>query len=121
MSDTEEHVVAPSVYLGVYALLITFTALTVAAAYVDMGTANAVIMLVIAAIKATAVVFWFMHLRWGTRLTWVVATSGLLWLMLLIGITTTDMTIRGPERLRYDEAPTPVDVGALWPSAGARG
>jgi cytochrome c oxidase subunit IV len=121
MSDTEEHVVTPGVYLAVYSLLMTFTALTVAVAYVDLGTANVVIMLVIAAIKGSAVVLWFMHLRWGTRLTGIVLASGFLWLMLLIGITTTDMVIRGPATSPYEEMPAPTDVGTLWPPPRAWG
>ena len=34
---------------------------------------NNVIMLTIAVTKALLVVLFFMHVRWGTRLTWVVA------------------------------------------------
>ena len=36
-----------------------------------------------------------MHVRWSTRLTWVVVASGFIWLLILFGITMTDYLTRG--------------------------
>ena len=82
-------------YYAVFAALIVGTALTVAAAFVDMGAMNNVVMLAIAIAKATLVVLFFMHVRWGTRLTWVIAASGFFWLLILFGLTMQDYLTRG--------------------------
>jgi len=89
------HVAPKSMYYAVFAALIVGTGLTVAAAFVDMGVLNNVVMLAIASIKALLVILFFMHVRWSTRLTWVVAASGFVWLIILFGLTMTDYLSRG--------------------------
>jgi cytochrome c oxidase subunit IV len=80
------HIAQPSMYLKVFAALIVGTILTVVAAKVDMGPLNNVVMLLIACTKATLVILFFMHVRWGTRLTAVVAMAGFFWLLLLFTV-----------------------------------
>jgi len=82
-------------YYAVFAALIVGTALTVAVAFVDLGAMNNVLMLGIAMTKALLVILFFMHVRWSTRLTWVVAASGFVWLLILFGLTMTDYLTRG--------------------------
>ena len=89
------HVAPKSMYYAVFAALIVGTALTVAAAFIDMGALNNVVMLAIAVTKAALVVLFFMHVRWGTRLTWVIAASGFFWLLILFGLTMQDYLTRG--------------------------
>ena len=89
------HVAPKSMYYAVFAALIVGTALTVAVAFVDLGAMNNVLMLGIAMTKALLVILFFMHVRWGTRLTWVVAASGFVWLLILFGLTMTDYLSRG--------------------------
>jgi cytochrome c oxidase subunit IV len=89
------HVAPKSMYYMVFLALLVGTGLTVAAAFVDMGPMNNVVMLTIAVIKATLVVLFFMHVRWSTRLTWVVAMAGFFWLLILFGITMGDYMTRG--------------------------
>jgi cytochrome c oxidase subunit 4 len=89
------HVAPKSMYYSVFAALIVGTALTVGAAEVDLGALNNVVMLAIACTKALLVVLFFMHVRWSSRLTWVVAASGFVWLLILFGITMTDYLTRG--------------------------
>ena len=88
------HVAPKSMYYLVFLALMVGTALTVGAAFVDMGALNNVVMLGIAITKATLVVLFFMHVRWGTRLTWVVAASGFFWLLILFGLTMQDYLTR---------------------------
>ena len=45
--------------------------------------------------KAPLVILFFMHVRWSTRLTWVVVASGFFWLLILFGLTMTDYMTRG--------------------------
>ena len=82
-------------YYAVFAALIVGTALTVAVAFVDLGAMNNVLMLGIAMTKALLVILFFMHVRWSTRLTWVVAASGFVWLIIMFGITMSDYMSRG--------------------------
>jgi cytochrome c oxidase subunit IV len=89
------HVAPKSMYYMVFGALVVGTILTVAAAKVDMGPLNNVVMLAIAATKATLVILFFMHVRWSSRLTWVVAMAGFFWLLILFGITMGDYMTRG--------------------------
>jgi cytochrome c oxidase subunit 4 len=89
------HVAPKSMYYSVFAALLVGTALTVGAAEVDLGALNNVVMLAIACTKALLVILFFMHVRWSTRLTWLVAASGFVWLLILFGITMTDYLTRG--------------------------
>ena len=89
------HVAPKSMYYAVFLALIVGTGLTVLAAFFDMGVMNNVVMLAIAITKATLVVLFFMHVRWGTRLTWVVVVSGFFWLLIMFGLTMTDYISRG--------------------------
>lgn len=89
------HVAPKSMYYSVFAALIVGTALTVLVAFYDLGVFNNIVMLLIASVKALLVILFFMHVRWSTRLTWVVAASGFVWLIILFGLTMTDYLSRG--------------------------
>jgi cytochrome c oxidase subunit IV len=92
---TPHHVAPTKLYYGVFGALIVGTILTVVAASIDMGPLNNVVMLTIAVTKATLVVLYFMHVRWGSRLTWVVVASGFFWLLIMFTFTMTDYLSRG--------------------------
>ncbi|MGB2716094.1 MAG: cytochrome C oxidase subunit IV family protein [Vicinamibacterales bacterium] len=89
------HVTPKSLYYFVFIALLVGTALTVVVAMYDLGPLNNIVMLSIACAKALLVVLFFMHVRWSTRLTWVVAASGFLWLLILFGLTMGDYLTRG--------------------------
>ncbi len=89
------HVAPKGMYIAVFLALILGTFLTVVAARVDLGVMNNVVMLAIAATKAMLVILFFMHVRWSTRLTWVVVASGFFWLMILFSLTMNDYLTRG--------------------------
>jgi len=88
------HVVPKKIDLFIFGARLALTALTTGMAYVDMGQGNTVVALIIACCKATLVVLFFVHLRWSTRLMRVVLLSALLWLVILISLTTTDFFSR---------------------------
>lgn len=71
------------------------TVLTVVVAFFDLGFLNNLVMLGIAVAKATLVVLYFMHVRWATRLTWVVVGSGFFFLLILFSLTMADYVSRG--------------------------
>ena len=89
------HVAPIKLYLGVFGILMVGTVLTVVVAFYDLGVFNNVVMLTIACVKATFVVLYFMHVRWGTRLTWIVAVSGVFWLLIMFSFTLSDYLTRG--------------------------
>ena len=90
------HHVAPlKLYLGVFGILMIGTILTVVVAFFDLGPLNNVVMLTIACVKALFVILYFMHVRWSTRLTWVVVASGFFWLLIMFTFTMTDYLSRG--------------------------
>jgi cytochrome c oxidase subunit 4 len=82
-------------YYLVFAALVVGTVVTYLAALVDLGPLNNVVMLAIACTKAALVVLFFMHVRWSTRLTWVVAMSGFFWLLILFTLGMADYMSRG--------------------------
>ena len=89
------HVAPKSMYYAVFLALLVGTGMTVAVAFVDLGAMNNVLMLGIAMTKALLVILFFMHVRWSSRLTWVVAMSGFFWLLILFGIGMSDYMSRG--------------------------
>ncbi len=82
------------IYFAVFFTLIGLLILTVLAyllpcekwniGELNLGFLNTAIALTIATIKAMLVVLVFMHLRHSTRLTWVVASSGIIWLGIMV-------------------------------------
>ena len=91
----QSHVVSPLLYLAVFASLMVLTVVTVAASRFDFGPWNTVVALGIAVVKATLVVFFFMHLKWSSRLVRLMAAAAFLWLALLIGGALSDYVSRG--------------------------
>jgi cytochrome c oxidase subunit 4 len=89
------HVAPKGLYYLVFLALMIGTFLTIFVAKFDLGVMNNVLMLTIACTKALLVVLFFMHVRWSTRLTWVVAASGFFWLLILFTLTMSDYFSRG--------------------------
>ena len=94
-----ETIVPTRVYYSVFMALLILTFLTTAVAFVDLGFFSPVVALTIAIVKASLVVLFFMHLRYNTRLTWVVAGAGVFWLGILLALTLSDYMTRSWGRL----------------------
>ena len=94
MTEHVEHIVPKRIYFVIFAALMVLTAVTVWVAFYDLGVLNTVIAMTIAVIKATLVVLYFMHLRYSSRLTQVVAAAAILWLVILIVLTLADYFTR---------------------------
>ncbi len=104
-----EHIVSRKIYFTIFGALMVFTLLTVLAARVDLGRQwNTVVALTIAVIKATLVVLYFMHVRYSSRLTWVIVAAGLFWLGILFVLTMSDYSTRRWDE-RYLDRPTYLD------------
>lgn len=89
-----EHIVPKRIYYTICATLLVFTFTTYWAATRDLGPLNVVVALVIATIKATLVVLFFMHARYSLRRTQLVIISGIVWLVILLALTLTDYLTR---------------------------
>ncbi len=94
-----ETIVPTRVYYTVFLALLILTGLTTWVAFFDLGFFSPVVALTIAIIKGSLVVLFFMHLRWSTRLTWVVGGAGLFWLGILFVLSLSDYLTRSWGRL----------------------
>ena len=91
-----EHIVPVRIYVTIFAVLLVGTFLTVLAAFYDFpGRLNTIIALTIATTKATFVVLYFMHVRYSTRLIWVIMASALFWMAIMFALTFSDYQTRG--------------------------
>jgi len=91
-----EHIVSVRVYVTIFLALLAGTLLTVVAAFFDFPwQLNTVVALTIATLKATFVVLYFMHVRYSSRLVWVIVASALFWMGILFALTFSDYLTRG--------------------------
>jgi cytochrome c oxidase subunit 4 len=82
-------------YVSVFAALLVLTFTTVLVAEVELGPWNVVVALVIAIIKASLVVLFFMGVKESSSLTKLIVTAGLFWMAILFGMTFNDYLSRG--------------------------
>jgi len=92
--STEGGKIGLGTYTAVFSVLMALTALTVCAAFVDMGLFNNVVALGIATTKAVLVLLYFMHLRYSTALTRLAVTTGILFFAILVAFTMSDVVTR---------------------------
>jgi cytochrome c oxidase subunit 4 len=89
-----EHIVPRQTYFLVFGALIVLTAVTVVAANFDFGRMNDVVAMTIAVTKMMLVLLFFMHVRYSSRLIWVIVASMFFWLLILLLLTLTDYRSR---------------------------
>jgi cytochrome c oxidase subunit 4 len=83
-----------STYYATFAALLGLLALTVAAAYAELGTLATTMAVGIAVAKAVLIVLYFMHVRYEVPLVRVFAVAGVLWLMILLTLLMSDYVTR---------------------------
>jgi len=86
----EPHIASFGSYLGIFGLLMVLTGLTVGVSRIDMGDWNVVIAVLIAVIKASVVVLFFMHVKYSGPLIKLTAAVGFVWLLFMFGLTFAD-------------------------------
>lgn len=90
-----EHIVSVRVYVTIFLVLLVGTALTVMAAFYDFPyQLNTIVAMTIATTKATFVVLYFMHVRYSSRLVWVIVASALFWMGIMFALTFADYWTR---------------------------
>ena len=110
-SEPHAHHGGPKIYTANLFALLFLTIITVAAASFNFGSANVVIALAIASIKATLVALFFMHLVWDKRTNAIIAIAGFLFLGIFLVFDFLDVTTRDglqPNNLVNMEKSTPV-------------
>ena len=82
-------------YQGVLAALLVLTGVTWGIAYIDMGgTANTIVALGIATVKALLVILLFMHVKDSSRLVKLTVAAGGFWLLILFSLLIMDFAAR---------------------------
>jgi len=90
-----EHVSPVSLYITIFLALMVLTGVTVGAAFINLGQFNFLVAMVIAAFKASLVVWYFMHVKYQSHLTKLTVATGLFFLAILLGMMLIDYTGRG--------------------------
>ncbi|MBL4702431.1 MAG: cytochrome C oxidase subunit IV family protein [Phycisphaeraceae bacterium] len=88
--EHHEHVSSIAQLLGIFALLIFFTFLTVAVTWVDLGPFNVWIAILIAAIKVTIVAMFYMHLKYENQFFGQILITSIFFATVMIGIILMD-------------------------------
>jgi cytochrome c oxidase subunit 4 len=89
-----QHIIPPKTYYKVFAALMVLLFLTVLAAEIEHNAWNTVIAMTIAATKALLIILIFMHVKYSSRLTQVLAFVGFVWLLLLLVLLAGDYGTR---------------------------
>ena len=101
------------------------TAVTVGAAYVDLGPLNFSVAMLIAGFKASLVVWYFMHVKYQSHLTKLTVATGLFFLAILLGMSLIDYVsranFRGAEGLPPAVSSEAVRCGAQRARRARRG
>ena len=84
------HVSPVSLYITIFMALMVLTAATVGAAFVDLGQFNFAVAMIIASFKATLVIWYFMHVKYASKLTKLTVATGLFFLAILLGLFLVD-------------------------------
>jgi len=89
------HISSVPFYVAVFLGLLFLTGMTVGQSYVDLGKLNIVLVVIIATMKASLVVTFFMHLKWTTSSNALIFISSLLFIGVFFAYTLNDTDKRG--------------------------
>jgi cytochrome c oxidase subunit 4 len=89
------HVSSVPFYVAVFLGLLFLTGVTVGQSYVDLGKLNIVLVILIATLKASLVVTFFMHLRWDNKFNALIFLSTIFFIGVFFAYTMNDTNSRG--------------------------
>jgi len=89
------HISPKSTYFTIFGALMVCTMLTITAAFINLGDLNFAVALTIAIFKATLVVLFFMHVKYGSKLTKLVVGTAFFFLGIMLTLTLSDYLSRG--------------------------
>ncbi len=89
------HVVPFKTNLITLLALVGLTIITVITAkFVDLGNFNLALAMLIASVKASIVLLWFMHLKYDGMMNRVIAVTAVLFLLIFYGFSFSDLYFR---------------------------
>jgi len=86
--------ISTRLYFVIWALLLVLLFATWGFAQLNLRPFNAIVAMAIALVKMSLIILYFMHVRFGTRVTWVFAGAGFIWLAIFILLTLNDYLTR---------------------------
>ena len=89
------HISSVPFYVGIFLGLLVLTGVTVGQSYVDLGRMNIVLVVLIATMKASLVVTFFMHLKWDNKFNALIFVSTLFFIGVFFAYTLNDTDRRG--------------------------
>jgi cytochrome c oxidase subunit 4 len=95
--DVHVHIAPSRFYWGIFGALVCLTIATVKVSYYDFGSANILIALVIATMKASLVAAFFMHLRHDKLFNTLAFLAAFLFLGIFILLTGDDLIVRAKD------------------------
>ena len=75
--------------------LLGLLALTIGAAYVNLGPFNTIAAMTISVAKAALIVVFFMEIRERSPVIWIALATGLFWLGIMFALSMSDFMTRG--------------------------
>jgi len=124
------HIAPAKFYWGIFGALVVLTIITVKVSYYDFGSANTIIALLVATMKASLVAAFFMHLRHDKLFNTFAFLSAFLFLGIFLLLTSDDLFKRGRTDNAYgtkvftptgEVAPGGFQSAMVVPSASAGG
>jgi len=92
---SEHHIVTPAVYVKNLIALLILMFLTIAASWIPLPHAGGLALAMIIAIaKLLCILFIFMHVKYSSRLVWIFASAGFVFLIILFSYTFADYATR---------------------------
>ncbi|MHB8846374.1 MAG: cytochrome C oxidase subunit IV family protein [Nitrospirota bacterium] len=85
MSEQDNHIVGTRTFVSVWVALLMFTAITVIVAKLHFGAFSTLTAIAIASIKASLVLWFFMHLKYEKRLLKLLLLVPIVTLAVIIG------------------------------------
>ena len=89
------HISPKSTYYTIFGALMICTVLTVSAAFINLGNLNFPVALTIAVFKATLVILFFMHVKYGSRMTKLIVGVAFFFFGTMLTLTMSDYLSRG--------------------------
>jgi len=106
------HVCSSQTFMGILLTLLFLTFLTVYISRFDFGSANMLLAMAVASVKASLVVAIFMHMLWDTTINKIFFISSFLFLGLLFLFTFADLLARADLETRHGRV-APLDPSEM--------
>lgn len=94
MENSKPHISSYKSHATVLISLLFLTAISVGVTWIRLGSFSVAIALLVASIKGTIVLTWFMHLKFDKPLYRIMVIGVMLLFILIIGITFIDYVLR---------------------------